>query len=307
MKNPAPIFQREAFFNMEKALFFLKESLKNIFSHKLMNMASIFIVAASLSLFGLFLSIGININFTINNLSDKCEINVYISSNAERSISDIENDLKSIKNVSSVKFFSREDRLDKVKSEIYGDIADVYENGENPLRDSFILLASDSAECEQILKDAQSVDGVAEVIRDSDVINGISGFVNTIKKIGIWIILIFAILSICIIFNTVKLCMIAHEDDIKTMRIIGATDSYIRIPFIVQGALLGIFGAIPACVMTLLSYNLISGKATEFLSASFVHTIPILQLSAIFVPLFLIGGMFIGSFGSLLATRTYFK
>ena len=286
---------------------FIKQGLKNILSHKLMNFASILIVAASLSLFGMFIAIGININSIVSNLSNNCEINVYIDINSKNAITDIENDLKSIKNVNSVKFVSRDRRLDKAKSEIYGDSAEIYENGENPLRDSFVLLASDYSDCEGICNEARSIDGVAEVIRDSDIISKISDLIKAVKSIGIWIILIFAILSMLIIFNTVKLCMIAHEDEIKTMRIIGATDSYIRIPFLAQGALLGVFGAIPACILTLLSYNLIVQKIAVLLSASLIRTTPLLQISIIVIPIFFAGGAVLGVLGAFFATRKYFK
>ena len=118
-----------------------------------MTVASICIAAAVLTLIGLFSALGINAAALTQRLGSNAEINIYIKSDlGDRDITDIETDLKHIDGVANVRFYSREDRMEKVSREVYGDDGYIFEQGENPLRDSYIITVSDLSKVSAIVK-----------------------------------------------------------------------------------------------------------------------------------------------------------
>ena len=289
-------------------LYFLKQGCKNIISHKMMSFASVCIMTASLMLLGLFMAVGININTFMDKLGDSCEINVYIKSDAAgRSISDIEEDLKNIKGVSNVKFYSREDRLNKVTEEVYGKDGYAFSDENNPLRDSYILIISDLSQSERISAEAAEIVGVEEVIQNQDIIGGVEMMTKAVKNIGMWIMLIFYLLAIFIISNTIKLGMASHGEEIRIMKIVGATDGFIRAPFVIQGMLLGILGAIPASIAVSTGYGIVVHKVSAAVTSDIISFLSLADVAKIAVPTFFVVGILVGIIGSYTAAGRYFK
>lgn len=288
--------------------YFFKHGIKNITSHKLMGLASVCIMAASLMLLGLFAVAGLNINSFMDKLGDSCEINVYIKADAGgRSIADIEGELGQISGVSKVKFYSREDRLDKVTNEVYGEGGYAFYNQNNPLRDSYILTISDLSQSNRISEQAKNVGGVDEVIQNQDIIGGIDTITRAIKNIGLWIMLIFLILSIFIISNTIKLGIASQGEEIGIMKIVGATNGFIRGPFLMQGFLLGIFGAIPASGLLVLGYSVVVRKVSNFIPPDIMTFVSVSDAAVILIPMFFGIGILVGIIGSYTATGKYLK
>ncbi len=288
--------------------YFIKQGGKNIVSHKMMSFASVCIMAASFMLLGLFAAVGLNVNAFMDKLGDSCEINVYIKADAAgRSISDIEGDLKNIDGVSEVRFYSREDRLNKVTEEVYGKDGYAFSNDTNPLRDSYILIISDLSESEKISKEASEIAGVEEVIQNQDIISSIDVMTKAIKNIGIWIMLIFLLLAVFITSNTIKLGMVSHGEEIKIMKIVGATDGFIRAPFVIQGMLLGILGAIPASIAVSACYGVVINKVSAMVPSNIISFVSLGDTAMIVIPMFFAVGIIVGIIGSYTAAGRYFK
>ncbi|MDO5310950.1 MAG: permease-like cell division protein FtsX [Clostridia bacterium] len=288
--------------------YILREGLKSVFSNKIMSAASVCIIAATLTLTGLFMAMGINVNAFMNRLGNSAEINVYLKSDAGgRTINDIESDLKKIDGVRSVRFFSREDRMNKVSKEVYGEDGYVFSSGENPLRDSYILTVSDLARCSAIGCEAAEVEGVDEVIRNDDIIGGIDMLTSSVKSVGLWIMLILLLLSVFVVYMTVRQATAAHGDEIRIMSIVGATRGFIRGPYVVQGMLLGLFGAVIACAAIILGYGLLTTELAAVLPRNIVSFVPVGRTAALIVPLLAVSGTVIGSFGGFIAAERYLK
>ncbi len=291
-----------------KLFYFIKNGFKNIISHKMMSIASVCIMAASLALLGVLIAAGININSFMNKLGDSCEINVYLKSDADgRSISDIEGDLKGISGVSEVKFYSREERLKKVTEEVYGKEGYVFEDGQNPLRDSYLLIISDLSKSMEVSNEAQNIKGVEEVIQNKDIIGGIDMLTKAMKNVGIWIMIIFMLLSLFILSNTIKIGMASCAEEIGIMKIVGATDGFIRGPFIVQGVILGIVGALIASIAILLGYGVVISKVSGLITSDIISFASVKAVAAVIVPVFLGSGAVIGVVASYTAAGRYFK
>lgn len=284
-----------------KTLYFVKQGFLNIVSHKIMSAASICIVAAALALIGLFTAVGININELMQRIGSSYEINVYLNSENERSISDIEGELKRIPGVKSVSFYSREDRLEKVSREVYGDDGYVFKDGENPLRDSFIITVNNLTESDDISKAAENIDGVDEVIRGKDIIGGIDTATRAVRNIGIWIMAVLVILAVFIVYNTIRLGMSSFENEIGIMRIVGASETFIIGPFVVQGFALGVTGAALADILILIGYKIAESNISALISGSITELAGIGMIAAVLTPILMATGGLIGIIGSLAA------
>ncbi len=289
-------------------LYFLKNGMKNIIGHKLMALASVCIMAASLMLLGLFTATGLNVNSLMGKIGDSYEINVYLKSDASgRSISDIEGELSDIRGVSDVRFYSREDRLEKVTEEVYGEEEYVFSSENNPLRDSYIITVSDLSQSDRITAIAQEVEGVEEVIQNQDIIGGIDTITKSVKNIGLWIMLVFLLLSVFIISNTIKLGVASQGAEIGIMKIVGATNGFIRGPFVMQGLLLGVFGATPASIILVLGYSAVFNKISAVVSPEIMTLVGVYDVAKLVIPLFFGLSIIVGIIGSYTAASKYFK
>lgn len=229
---------------------------------------SIVIVTAALTLFGIFSAVEVNFSAFLSKLSEDAEVSVYLKSdNSGRSISDIEGELKNLSNVAKVRFVSREDRLDKVTSDLYGEEAEdkqaFWSGDENPLRDSYVITLSDTNLLQETISALNSVKGVDETVTVSAVFDGVNRVAKSGKTAGIFFIIVFSLLSLFIISSTVNMGIRASKDEIEVMRLIGATDSYIAAPFIIRAILIGIVSAVLATIISVGAYSFVYYKITD--------------------------------------------
>lgn len=296
---------------MNEFLYYLKEGFFKAFSKKsniTMTVASICIAAAVLTLVGLFATVGINVDEFTQRLGNVAEINVYIKTELDdRNITDIETDLKHIDGVESVRFYSREDRMEKVSREVYGGEENVFERGENPLRDSYIITVSDLSKADDVAKAAKATDGIDEVVKNSDTINGIQALISATKKAGLWLMFILIFLAVFIISSSIRLKLSSNADEIRIMQIVGATNSFIGIPYVIQGMIIGLIGALVAVIITLIGYAILTSRLELIVPQGLIRFVSVSGIAAAVIPIFILSGIIIGAFGSGLALRRYFK
>lgn len=291
-----------------KASYFIRQGLRNISGHRAMSLASICIVTASLMLLGIFSAQGINVSKTMGRLENSREINVYLSTGASgRPIEDIKSELKVIDGVEDVRFHSREDRLQSVIDEVYGEDGYIFSGDQNPLRDSYIITVSDSESDDTVCSKVKEIQGVEEIVRSSDIISGIDALTSGMKNIYIWISCLFLLIAIFIISNTIKLGILARRDEIEVMKTVGATNGFILMPFVFEAFILGLIGAVTAGIFVICGYSIIIGRAGAAISTDIISFAAVSELAWIIVPLFLLTGIIIGVVGSMLAVRKYLK
>ena len=235
--------------------YFLRGGVKNIWRNKLMSAASVGIVAASLVLFGVFLLAEIDINSVLGSIEGQCEINVYISEDAGGSnLNRIYDELSKIQGVKEVRFLSKEERIELAKQTAYKDreyLIDDLTGDDNPLRDSYVLSADDIGMSGEIAAAAEKVQGVDEVINLQQMVDRIKTLSSGLRRTGGVIMIVLALIAMFIIINTIKLGLIYRGREISIMRYVGASDSYICGPFMVEGLILGIAGAVIAAIPVL--------------------------------------------------------
>lgn len=275
-----------------------------------MSFVSIGIIAASLALFGIFLIVEKDINSILDKIEDQCYINVYISRNAEGTdLNRILDDLRKIPNISEIRFFSKEERIEKAKQTIYKGkeyLLDDFDN-DNPLRDSYIITANNLEKSKEISDAAEKIQGIEEVINFQEIVDKTEKAAGVIRKIGGVIILFLALIAMFIIANTIKLGLIYRQNEIEIMRFVGASDTYICGPFVTEGLLLGILGAVLASAAILVGYAVFIGEIGDFVQLDFITLPGVYEILPSVVTWFMSIGIGIGTIGSCISIRKYLR
>lgn len=287
---------------MEKFSYYTRQGIKNMMSHKAMSFASIGVMVLTLLVLGVFLCLWINVNMYMEMIGDSKEINVYLSSDAGgNKIDDIEWELKSVGGVSDVRFYSKEDRLKKVSDDVYGKGEELFEGGTNPLRNSFLITVSDLSSSVDVAIKVSEIQGVEEVVTNQSLIGGIDRFVKSINRLGVSVIFLFVLLAAFIMFNTIRMEISAQSEEIYIMKIIGATDVFVGMPYIIRGAIMGVTAALIGSVLIFLCYIAAVYRISISSLSGLIPTVGALKVIGCVLPVFMIVGIFVGIVGSLAA------
>ncbi len=288
--------------------YFFAQGIKGLTSNGLMTLASVGIVVASLVLFGVFVLFGINVNSIGEQIKEQCEINVYLPSDMDRdNVRAVGSRLENIDGVKEAKLYTKEERLQNYKEGAYSEQAEVISTLEedNPLRDAYILSLTDIRRANDVAVAAAKVEGVEKVTNSQDLIKTIISITNTIKYVSIWLLLILAVFAVFIISNTIKLGMFSRRKEINIMKFVGATDWFIRWPFIIEGMILGLLGALMASMIVIFSYDSLFAGMQRFMGN--IELAKTSTIADIIVVGFLIMGMGMGMVGSAMSIRKHLK
>ncbi|MBQ3181489.1 MAG: permease-like cell division protein FtsX [Clostridia bacterium] len=234
--------------------YFFSEAFKNIFSNGWMTIASIFTVVASLLVLGVFLTLSINVSNMAGNLEDSYQIVVFVDEKvSDDGVKIIGSQLKNTENVADAVLTTREERLLILRDKMGENASklDRYKD-DNPLRDMYQVTLNDLSKSEQTIDKIEKINGIAKIQRNEEAIDKLVKAANYIKTFSLWIIVALAIVSIFIISNTIKLTVYTRRKEINIMKFIGATDWFIRWPFIIEGLLIGFISSLVSCAV--LSY-----------------------------------------------------
>lgn len=284
--------------------YIVKEGLINTYRNTLMSLASVGVVTASMIILGVFLVIAINLTHNTQKLKEQPQIQVFC--NPELDNEQIESIEKAISSDSRVKkhtYVSKKEALEKAK-EMLGNDQDVIEGlGNDFMPVSFIVELNNLKEAQDVASAFNSIQGVGNVRYSAERI-------DIILKIATWVqignvLLIFILLAVAmfIIANTIKLTVFARRKEINIMKYIGATDWFIRWPFVVEGVIIGLVGAIIGFIAISILYWLVSTKVAQEVNIISLVNLGDLQLNVIYT--FALVGVLIGALGSTISIRKY--
>lgn len=285
--------------------YFAKQGLKSIKRNRVMSFASISTVAASLFIFGIFMLMMLNVNGLVKSVENTIEIKAFLNSDLttlkER---DIENKIKELPGVKEVVYESKEQALENFKKQLgeKKDLADGLKL-ENPLPASFIIKVDNPKKVFSVSTSISEMEGVYKVKDGKQAVEKIIKFSSLINIISIILMLILGVISISLISNTIKLTVFARKREIGIMKYIGATDWFIRWPFILEGMLLGLFGAIISICILALGYGYAVKVVTS--SVSMFSLLPLGEITTSLFWEFSIIGISIGGLGSFLSIRKF--
>lgn len=286
----------------------------NFKNNRLMSVASVAVVSACLLLVGVCGSLAMNVNSFVNYLGRQNEVIVYIKDGTEQEKIDVMNEkIKSDDQVSSYVFVSKEDALKEQMSYMgqYESLLEGYQGENNPLPASFRIHIKDLTKLNQISNKFSSMDGVDYVSTPTELAGVLIALKNTTYYSGLAILLILFMVSMVVISNTIRLTVFARRKEISIMKYVGATNGFIRMPFIVEGVIIGTVSAVITFVFIsggyIYIYNYIMQQQlgfTAMLSKCIVEYKDIWFKMAIS---YLSFGWIIGSLGSALSMRKYLK
>lgn len=306
-----------------------KQGVKNIGRNKMFSLASVATMSACIFLFGLFFSILLNFQHIIKSAEEGVAITVFFDEEATQDqIDNIGDQLRSRDDVAEVKFVSADDAWDKFKNDYFGDNADLADGfkNDNPLagsdnyevymktsendEESLTVRSKSLADTQQdLVKFAKGLDGVRKVNKSDVVANTLSSVNVLVGYVSVAIIIILFGVSIFLISNTVTMGITVRKEEIAIMKYIGAKDFVVRSPFVIEGLIMGLIGAI---IPLALLYGLY-GKAVEYVLMKFqilnniINFLPVTYVYRFLLPIGLLLGVGIGFIGSYFTVRKHLK
>ena len=287
--------------------YLIKSGFKGIFSHGLMSFATVAIITACLIIMGAFSLLVVNINDMIAGLEDESNVVVaFIDENLSREETvALEPAILAVPNVDSAQFVTREEAAEDFQSDYDEELFDVITD--DTFRDRYVVQLQDISLMEQTRTDLYAVDGVAKVNAHLEYAEGFITARNIVSVISLILIVILIVVSFFIMTNTIKLATFTRREEIAIMKMVGASNGFIRCPFIVEGLVLGLLGGALAFLAEWGLYGLVSSSLLGGLTGTFFSVVP---FSAVMWPLlaaFLGVGVLVGVFGGSSAIRNYLK
>ncbi|OEG00130.1 cell division protein FtsX [Vulcanibacillus modesticaldus] len=287
----------------------LKEGTKNIVRNGWMTFAAVSAVTVTLLILGVFLVLAMNINHIAEVIENQVEITVELDLSIEESqISPIEDQIRNIDGVKSVVFVSKEEGLEQLK-ERFGEDAYLLEGleEENPLNDIFIVKAYKPENIDYIAKEITKIDLVTGVDYGKTTVDKLFAVTRWIRHIGLIFVVGLSFTAMFLIANTIKITIYARKREIEIMKLVGATNWFIRWPFFVEGTLLGILGSLVPIVLIVFGYEFLLEKLNSNLTLSFFQLLPLYPLAYQISILLVSIGVFIGVWGSMMSVHRFLK
>ena len=285
--------------------YLLKEGVRSIFSHGLMSFASVCVTVACLIIVGSFSILMYNLNLMVEELNQTNEVICYVDSvYTDAEAKSVHSRINMIDNVFRADYVSREQALEEFIEDHDNDSAF---QGVDPqdLRHRIVVVLEDNSRMEETVALLEQVDGVAMIDAEFELAEGFTTISSVLGLVSTGIIAILLIVSLLIISNTVKLAMYDRKNEIAIMKMVGATNGFIRFPFMVQGFFLGIIGAALAFGVEWFLYDGLVKKITEVDALGLFNFVPFQELLLPMVLVFATAGLFVGVFGSISAIRKF--
>lgn len=284
----------------------VKESFKSIGRNSWMTFASVSAVTVTLLLVGVFVLIMMNLNKVADDLENDVEIKVFVTLDVtEETVNDLENQISEIPGVESTNFSTKEEELTDLVLD-FGDELSLFEQS-NPLFDVFYVKALDPQQTKNVAKEISALENIENVKYGEGKIEKLFNFLNAGRNVGLILILALLFTAMFLISNTIRITIVARRREIEIMKLVGATNWFVRIPFILEGMWLGILGSLIPIGLVALLYKKVTEFAQPRLSGELIQLLDfapfIYQVSA----LILLMGVFIGIWGSFMSIRKFLR
>ena len=283
-----------------------REGLRNTWQNRLMALASVGVLVCCLMLTGFSYLIYVNVEQMFQNAYEQNVVAVYLDTTlTDYDVVQVGRKLENLDNIDTIRFLSKEDFLAQYGDALSGETMDSFEGENNPLPDTYIITMKDLADFRDTLDAISAIPGVDEASYDADTAEVLSRVRNVVLAIGGGVIAVLLLVSLFIIVNTIKLTVHNRRLEIYIMKSVGATDGYVRFPFVVEGLVLGL-------VAGSVGYGLIAWLYGALLD-NLTFDNPLLKLAPFsshwgtLLCGFLLGGMLVGACGSLISMSKYLK
>lgn len=287
--------------------YLLREGVRGVFLHGFMSFAAVCVTVACLIIMGSFSLILYDLHVMILDLEKENQVLVYIDENySEARAKSVGSQINMISNVHEATFVSRQEALDDFIAE-QGDEATFSGLDASTFRDRYVVSMEDSALTLQTVEHIEQIEGVADVSVHYEITNGFQTVQRVLNVASMAIIAVLFVVSLFIISNTVKLSMYGRKEEIAIMKMVSATNSFIRLPFVVEGFILGVLGAAIAFFLEWGLYDFVGAKIAAIDTLQLVTVVPFTEVIEIVALAYAVTGFFVGVFGSVLSIRKFLK
>ncbi len=291
--------------------YLIGEGFSNVFKNKKSTGASLMIMCATMIIFGIFLALGENVNHFVAQVESAQGIQVFINTDAsDKEIQEIGEKIKQLSGISKVEYVSKEAALNQMKerfSEKQDLLAGFEENNIFPA--SYVVTLTDLKLSGQIQEQISQFDNIKKITSKDETVETLINLANGIKIITGVILILLIIISIFIISNTIKLTVHARRKEISIMKYVGATNNFIRWPFIVEGMIIGIFASVISITIVGVAYTWVAESLvnSEFMQVINMSLVTFSDMFSSIIIVYMLLGIGIGAIGSIISMRKYLK
>ncbi len=322
--------------------YLLKQGVKSLWSNRMMTLASVGVLTACLLIVGFAVLLTENINNMVKYMEDQNEVVAFMYTEADyhdkmeaegqtpftlssetpegetswwsEFIEETQQKIETVDdNIQEVTFVSKEEGLQQQKEQWgeKGSLLDDYQGEENPLPDSFVVKIKDLSRLSQTKSSLEQIEGIESVRAADSVANTLTDIKRLVNIVGWSIVAALVIVSLVIITNTIRATIFSRRKELNIMKYVGATNSFIRLPFIVEGICLGLISAVIAYLCIWLGYSYVLGtfldQASSWLQSAFASIIPFQNVALDLGAFFLISSVAIGVLGSIVSIRNHIR
>ena len=290
--------------------YLMSEGFRNILKNKKSTGASVTIMCATLLIFGLVFVIVANINYMVKDIEGQQGMRVFIFDVSENERKEIEQKIQNIEGVNTTRFISKAEALEENRQKYTDKPLTMmgYTDTDNPFPASFVVTLQSLELSEEVQEEIWKINNIKEITVRNDTIETLRNIGNAIKYASIVILILLVLISVFIMANTIKLTVHARRKEISIMKYVGATNTFIKTPFIVEGIIIGIISAMISILVLGITYNSISGAvAGSIVEEMGVNLLSFNSMFTLIIVVYLLMGILIGTIGSCLSMKKYLK
>lgn len=287
----------------------INEGFRNILRNKWLTVASLITVAITLFIVGVFTVVILNVNNMSNALKENVEIVVSVDTKVKESrIAGMEVEFKNIDKVDTVQFVSKKEGLDSLLKDL-GESGAAFESlkKDNPLNDTYIVRTKIPEDTESVAKQISKIDGVESVNYGKEVVDALFKVTKGVQQIGAVLILGLALTALFLISNAVKVSIDSRRKELQIMRLVGATNNFIRAPYVFEGALIGLLGSILPLAIVAIGYTSLYNTYAHTLDIDFLQLVPTNEILIPLTATILLFSILMGALGSAFSITKHLK
>lgn len=285
--------------------YLFKEGIRNMFTHGFMSFAAVCVTVACLVIIGGFSLIIYNLSLFVSDMEQQNRVLVCIDENYDTvTAKSVGSAINLVANVREAVFMSREEAGKRfIEQQGGGEAYDGIDS--STFRDRFVVTLEDNSKMKETVEQLRAIQGVAEVYDRPEIADGITTIQRVLNIVSIGIIVVLLVVSLFMISNTIKLAMYDRRDEIGIMKMIGATNRFIRFPYFVEGFLIGVISGAVAFFLEWGLYDLLATRVSRMQSLQLFKIVPFQEVFSPMVVTFGVAGLFVGMFGSVMSIRKF--
>lgn len=287
---------------------FIKTAFLSIFRHLAMSLSASSAVTITLILFSTFLMIAGNVSLFTNSIEDDLRIHVVLDKkiDTQKEIDAAKADLEKLAGVRKVTFSDKDNELELMIKE-KGKEFEMYRGKENPLCNAFFVSVKDAKNISSINEQIKQLPSVKDAMYGGSSVSKMISVLNTVRSGGLVFVVLLTLLALFLISNSIKMTIYARNTEISIMRNVGAANWYIKVPFMIEGMLIGLIGAILPCIFTYFGYQYLYQVLGGQVVTALFSLQPIMPFTLQICGILLLGGMLVGLVGSFFSTTKYLR